>query len=113
MQPDLFKPAPAFIGQLQQKRALARQLIKSRTALINQQKAFKHLPDPDKQTLNSCKSMINKFTLEIKKIELQMEQLANLHCQQLFSQLKTIPGISTKAALELIIVSGMFRNLSA
>ena len=113
MRPGLFTPPPAFIHQLQQKRALARQLIKSRTALINQQKAFKHLPDPDKQTISCCKSMIVKLTEQIKKIELQMEQLANLHCQQLFAQLKTIPGISNKAALELIIVSGMFRNFNS
>lgn len=113
MQPDVFTPPPAFIYQLQQKRALARQLIKARTALINQQKAFKHLPDPDKQTLKSCQVMKAKLTLEIEKIESQMVQLANLHCQKLFDQLKTIPGISNKAALELIIVSGMFRNFSS
>lgn len=57
--------------------------------------------------------MMAKLTVEIKKIESQMEQLANLHCKQLFTQLQTIPGISTKAALELIIVSGMFRNFNS
>ena len=110
MKPQLFTPIPHFIHQLQQKRALVRQLIKTRSALKNQLKTFKQLPNPDEQTLNGCQSMIQTITEQLENIELQMVDLTNLHCKKLFHQLQTIPGISTKASLELIIVSGMFKN---
>ncbi len=113
MQPDLFKPSPAFIHQLQQKRTLLKQLFKTRTAFSNQLHALQHLPDPDNETIKSCMKIVSNINTQICKVELQMEQLAIEHCEQLFKQLKTIPGISTKAALELIIVSGMFRNFKS
>ena len=53
MKPEPFTPIPEFIHQLQQKRALIRQLVKSRTALKNQLKSFRQLPDPDKLTITS------------------------------------------------------------
>lgn len=42
-----------------------------------------------------------------------MQQLAEEHCRDLFSLLQTIPGISRKSALELIIVSGGDKNIRA
>ncbi len=113
MRPELFRPAPVFIHQLQQKRTLLKQLFKTRTVFSNQLHALQHLPDPDSETIKSCTKIITEINAQIIKVERQMEQLANEHCEQLFKQLQTIPGISTKAALELIIVSGMFRNFNS
>lgn len=113
MKPEIYTPIPDFIHQLQQKRALVRQLIKSRTVFKNQLKAFEHLPNSDKQTLSGCQAMIQAITEQIDEIETSMKDLANLHCKKLFHQLQTIPGISTKASLELIIVSGMFQNFAS
>ncbi len=42
-----------------------------------------------------------------------MQQMDGEHCQELFTLLQTIPGISTKSALELIIVSSGFRNFTS
>jgi hypothetical protein len=42
-----------------------------------------------------------------------MQLLAEEHCRDLFVLLQTIPGISKKSALELIIVSGAFKKFTS
>ena len=42
-----------------------------------------------------------------------MEEIASAYCNDLFEQLQTIPGISKKTAIELIIVSGAFKNFQS
>ncbi len=64
-------------------------------------------------TIENCQAMIQTMSSQIKIMEKQMVDLANLNCKDLFLQLQTIPGISTKASLELIISSGMFKNFSS
>jgi transposase len=42
-----------------------------------------------------------------------MQQLAEEHCRNLFALLQTIPGVSKKSAIDLIVVSGGFRNFTS
>jgi transposase len=50
---------------------------------------------------------------QITELERQMQQTAEEHCQELFTLLQTIPGISSKSAIELLVVSGGFRNFTS
>ncbi|WP_147294152.1 transposase [Pontibacter diazotrophicus] len=50
---------------------------------------------------------------QLERLEEQMQQTAEEHCRDLFSLLQTIPGISSKSAMELIIVSGGFKNFTS
>lgn len=113
MQPKLYEPPAPFLRQLQQQRMSLKLLIKTKRSFLNQLHALEQLAEPDKVALKACKAVLKSIEKQVKELEDQMELLAEEHCQDLFSLLQTIPGISKKSALELIIVSGGFKNFTS
>jgi transposase len=113
MQPKLYEPPAPFIRQLQQQRMSLKLLVKSKGAFLNQLHALAQLEEADKEALKACKTVLHSIEKQIEKLECQMQQNAEEHCRELFALLQTIPGISKKSALELIIVSGGFKNFTS
>ncbi|WP_162053963.1 IS110 family RNA-guided transposase [Pontibacter pamirensis] len=113
MQPKLYEPPAPFMRKLQQQRMSMKLLVKSKRSFLNQLHALSQLEEADKAALKACKAVLTSIEKQIGRLEEQMQQLAEEHCQELFTLLQTIPGISTKSAIELIIVSGGFRNFTS
>ena len=113
MQPKLYEPPSPFLRQLQQQRMSLKLLVKTKRSFLNQLHALNQLEAADKVALKACKTVLKSIEKQIKELEDQMQQQAEEHCRDLFSLLQTIPGISKKSALELIIVSGAFKNFTS
>lgn len=113
MQPKLYEPPAPFMRQLQQQRMSLKLLVKTKRSFLNQLHALTQLAEPDKVALKACKTVLKSIEKQIKVLEDQMQQQAEEHCRDLFILLQTIPGISKKSALELIIVSGGFNNFTS
>ncbi len=113
MQPKLYEPPAPFLRQLQQQRMSLKLLIKTKRSFLNQLHALSQLEEPNKVALKACKTVLKSIEKQIKELESQMQQQAEEHCRDLFVLLQTIPGISKKSALELIIVSGAFKNFTS
>src|SRR5687767_10168734 len=52
--------------------------------------------------------MIKRMEMEIKAVESKMESIVKNYHQKLFDQLKSIPGLGKKTAMQLIVLSGGF-----
>jgi transposase len=113
MQPKLYEPPAPFMRQLQQQRMALKLLVKTKRSFLNQLHALAQLEQADKVALKACKAVLKSIEKQVEELEAQMQQLAEEHCQDLFVLLQTIPGISKKSALELIIVSGSFKSFTS
>jgi transposase len=113
MQPKLYEPPAPFMRQLQQQRMSLKLLVKTKRSFLNQLHALTQVEEADKVALKACKTVLRSIEKQIKVVEDQMQQQAEEHCRDLFTLLQTIPGISKKSALELIIVSGAFKNFTS
>jgi transposase len=113
MQPKLYEPPAPFMRQLQQQRMSLKLLVKSKRSFLNQLHALGQLKEADKAAVRACKAVLASIEKQIEGLERQMQQTAEEQYQELFTLLLTIPGISTKSAIELIVVSGGFRNFTS
>ncbi len=113
MQPKLYEPPAPFMRQLQQQRMALKLLVKTKRSFLNQLHALTQLEEVNKEALKACKTVLKNIEKQIDLLEKQMQYLAEEHCRDLFTLLQTIPGISKKSALELIIVSGAFKNFTS
>jgi len=101
MQPKLYEPPAPFMRQLQQQRMSLKLLVKTKRSFLNQLHALTQLEAADKVALKVCKTVLKSVEKQIAEIGDQRQLLAEVHCQDLFTLLQTIPGISKKSALEL------------
>lgn len=113
MQPKPYEPPAPFMRKLQQQRMSLKLLVKSKRSFLNQLHALAQLEHVDKAAVKACKAVLTSIEKQIAELERKMQQTAQEHCQELFTLLQTIPGISTKSAIELIVVSGGFRNFTS
>ena len=113
MQPKLYEPPAPFMRKLQQQRMSLKLLVKTKRSFLNQLHALAQLEGVDKAAVKACKAVLANIEKQIERLEKQMQQLAEEHCRDLFALLQTIPGISRKSAIELIVVSGGFRNFTS
>jgi len=110
MQPVLYEPPDEYIRNLQQLRASYKLLIKTKRAYTNQLHALRFVKDVSKASIKVCKSILKSLDKQIADIDAEMSECVKTHCNGLFRQLQTIPGISKKTAIELITVSNAFKN---
>jgi transposase len=88
-------------------------LIKTKRSFLNQLHSLNQLEETNKVALKACKTVLKSIEKQINRLDNQMQLLAEEHCRDLFVLLQTIPGISKKSALELIIVSGAFKKFTS
>jgi transposase len=113
MQPKLYEPPAPFMRKLQQQRMSLKLLVRSKRSFMNQLHALAQLEEADKAAVKACKAVLASIEKQIAELERRMQQTAEEHCRELFNLLQTIPGISRKTAIELIVVSGGFRNFTS
>jgi transposase len=70
------------------------------------------LGQPSKAVVSSLKRSLNQLIKEIKTLEEKLLILVKASHQDLFTRLKTIPGIGRKTAIVLIVLTGGFERFS-
>ena len=108
--PAAWEPQAAYIRQSHQLYTIVRGYFKQLTALKNQLHALISTKEKHTKAAQSLKRSIKYISEEIARLEKQAKDLVEEHEQDLFSRLKTIPGIGTKTALLLIISTNALKN---
>lgn len=106
--PNLWQPEENYVLELKQMQAYLEQLNKNRTGLIVQKEAFNQNPVKSETIEKSIASVLEIIGQEIKQIENKMESIIKTYHQEMFNQLKSIPGMGVKTSLFLIVISGGF-----
>lgn len=110
--PDLWRPEAAYVLELKQMQAYLEQLNKNRTGFTVQKEAFSQNPIKSETLDKSINSVIEMIDQEIKQIEKCMELIIKTHHQEMFDQLRSIPGMGSKTSLFLIVISGGFSKFN-
>lgn len=111
--PSLWQPEADYVLELKQMQAYLEQLNKNRTGFIVQREAFNQNPIKSEILEKSINSVLETIEQEIKQIEKRMELIIKIHHQEMFNQLKSIPGIGAKTSLFLIVISGGFSKFNS
>jgi len=106
--PNLWQPEEDYVLELKQMQAYLEQLNKNRTGFIVQKEAFIQNPIKSETIEKSITTVLETIEQEIKQIENRMELIIKTHHQEMFNQLKSIPGMGAKTSLFLIVISGGF-----
>lgn len=108
IQPDLWKPKEKQLIDLQQLTALYKQLVKQKTALINQLKSVKRVPCFNQKVVDLLTKQINELLLDIEVVNREIQQILQAHYAALNKCLLSIPGIGPKTATALILMTEGF-----
>lgn len=111
--PNLWQPEEDYVLELKQMQAYLEQLNKNRTGFIVQKEAFNQNPIKSEPLEKSIDSVIETIEHEIKQIEKRMELIIKTHHQEMFNQLRSIPGMGAKTSLFLIVISGGFSKFKS
>jgi len=86
---------------------------KQRTMLKNKLHGESVLGEPSKAVLRSLKRSLKQLDKEMKTLEAKLLVLVKETHQDLFTRIKTIPGIGRKTAIMLIVLTGGFERFSS
>lgn len=86
---------------------------KQRTMIKNKLHGESVLGEPSKAVVKSLKRSLKQLDKEMKTLEDQLLVLVKESHQDLFSLIKTIPGIGRKTAIMLIVLTGGFERFSS
>jgi transposase len=111
--PNLWKPAAAFINELQQDSAVLQGLIKQRTMIKNQQEAFKQQPHVSPDALQTLDTLLQTLEQQIERLEHSMDRKAKQNQGEQLDQITSIPGIGKKTAIQLLIITQGFSRFES
>ncbi len=106
--PKAWRADERYLLELKQMQAYLEQLNKSRTGFIRQLEAFKQSPVMTKEVKNGIAKMIKTCEKQILEVEQKMEEIIRNNHQEMFDQVKSIPGVGKKTSLMLVVISGGF-----
>ncbi|MBT1706421.1 IS110 family transposase [Chryseosolibacter indicus] len=106
--PTLWSPPAEYIQQASEINGLVEMLIRQRTALKNKLHSVSIRPGNFAMVLMPLRKQITVLNKQIKELEKSMEVLITQHQGKLLSQLQSIPGIGTKTAMFLIVITDGF-----
>jgi transposase len=111
--PKKWKEQEGYMLELRQLQAYLEQLDKSRTGYIRQMEAFVQSPVLSKKVKAGLTKMIKGAEGEIKRIEQEMQSIIERYHQDMYSRVKSIPGIGKKTSMLLVVITSgftMFEN---
>lgn len=111
-EPQLWKPKPAHMNEMQQLNTLLDQLVTQRRRLKNELEAFTHGGMSNKVLKRVMTKQINQLDKEIKVIQQEMERITKEHHEDLFTRLQSIPGLGKRSSMMLIVVTEGFTKFS-
>lgn len=106
--PALWKAPEQHIISLQQREAILSNLMKERTALLNQMESFNSSGMLDKGLKKILTNELEHKEKLIARLTKEMEALASNHYSEMLQDLESIPGMGKKTAMSLIVLSGGF-----
>jgi len=107
---SFWEPLPAYVESCKDISGIVSLLLKQRTALKNKRHSLKAKGIAKSGLLRAVEGSIKALDEQIKELETMMEELIIEHEGVLFDQLKSIPGIGTKTAMFLIVVTNGFKT---
>lgn len=110
--PCPWQPEAGYVLEIKQLQAYLEQLHKSRVGFVLQKEAFAQNPVESSTIEKSMASVLQTIEHEINQVEGKMELVIKTYHQEMFSQLKSIPGLGTKTSLLLIVISGGFTKFN-
>ena len=110
--PPLWQLTPEVLQEAAQEMTLVEQLIKHRTALLNQQAAFAELPNQSKKAKEALQTMLETLNEHIDQLEVSIYQKIKDHNSGLLDNLLSIPSIGPKTATALIVLAKGFVSFS-
>lgn len=111
--PELWEKTPTYILELKQMQAHSQMLNKNRSALVRQVEAFSANPVQSAMVMQSCNDQVKSIDQQLKFIEKGMRQIIEKEHKEQYKQLKSIPGIGSKTAMELIVASAGFTKFTS
>lgn len=110
---DLWSPEPKYVEQCKQHQTIVQLYFRQSTAIKNTLHSLYSRGQERGKTIVSLKRQLRGLQKEIKLLEKEMELLIKSNEQQLYSSLKTIPGIGKKTAMLLIVTTNGFRDFES
>jgi transposase len=110
-EPELWQAPQEHIIKAKQMQTAILQLTKQRTMCINGLKSLASIPIVSKESKAVYERMQRQFTKEINKLELQLEELLQVHEGKKLEALQSIPGIGKRTIAMMIIVTDGFRKV--
>lgn len=109
-----FVPKDDIIEQLSAWLILREQLIKQRTALRNNLHVMQIKPNKTSPAMKTCEALIEHLGEQIERIETAMATLVSQssRIQQLVQILKSVPGVGELTAMNLIVITNAFTDIS-
>ena len=111
--PALWIPPAGYIESCKDINGIINLLIKQRTALKNKLHSLEIKDCKEFKAMKCIKKTIDSLTGQIEHLGEQMEQHILEHEADLYGQLKSIPGIGTKTAVFLIVITNGFRQFES
>ena len=107
---ECWEPEPAYIEESKDLYGTHSLYIKQRTALKNRLHSLAVKGVGTGSLVRSIKRQIKHLAGEISRLEKDLETLMREHEGDLFTRLTSIPGVGKKTAMQLIVVTGGFKN---
>lgn len=107
---EIWEPESEYILKAKEFLSLIQTYSRQSTALKNKLHSLKSRGSDKGIMLRSLKRQINQLKKEIDLLEKELETLIKSNEPQLFSRLKTIPGIGKKTAVLMMISTSNFKN---
>ena len=106
--PLLWSPPAEYVQQASEINGLVEMLIRQRTALKNKHHSVSLRPGNFAVVIKHLQKQIAFLNKQISELECKMEELIKKFQGDLLSRLKSIPGIGTKTAMFLIVITDGF-----
>ncbi|HMV44434.1 MAG TPA: IS110 family transposase, partial [Leptospiraceae bacterium] len=113
MTPEPEKPSPEYMEDLSQRRSVLKQLKETVSRFKNQLHALKSRVRPDLTSIKFIEETIKNLEKQIDELEKNMSEIVKEKASETYKCLKSIPGIGSLSAIELIIVTKNFENFTS
>lgn len=106
-------PDPQYVGQCKELQGVVQLYSKQRTALKNKLHSLQSKGLSKGKVITSVKRQLRALDKEISILEEQMEELIKTHERDLFTRIKSIPGLGRKTAILLIVATNGFKDFES
>lgn len=110
---DLWSPEPDYIVLCKTLQGVVRLYFKQRTALKNTLHSISTSKRGKGKLERSIRRQLKSLDKEIDLLETEIENLIRTHEQELFTRLRTIPGVGKKTSMLLIVSTNGFRDFES
>jgi transposase len=110
---DLWEPDAEYIEESKDLYGTQSLYIKQRTALKNRLHSLEAKGKHSGSLVRSIKRQLKQLDKEISGLEQALETLMKEHEPDLFTRLRSIPGVGKKTALQMIVVTSAFKHFES